>query len=273
MSRFILSLSAAAVLLCAGCTLLPSGWRPFGTPLTKERKIVAREAAAKDDVLAGAQEDVHKVVVSLASAPADSRPVQVAKDFAAEAQTLLDGANGVPTVGTQAKWNDLVQRLMSIDTTIRIPAEAERHNDSERMGTLANRLADAVTDREKAEAKVRDYAAQNEHLADMVRKVFWIGGLLVALWLLSQVLAIGSRFTPALAGASKLVNAVAAPAMAYVAGRAEDGLTRIGSAIAEVRQKMPQVAEQVVSLIDAHADADHQAIIAKAATEAGAPPP
>ena len=199
--------------------------------------------------------------------------MQVAKDFMAEAQELLDQANGVPTVGVAAEWHDLVNRLLSVDTTIRFKAEAERHDDSERMAGLANRLADATSDKEKAEAKARDYAAKNEHLADLVRKAIWIVGALAAFWLLSQLLSIGSRFLPALAGASKLVNAVAAPAVSFIAHRAEDGLKRIGRGIADIRKKMPQAAEQVVSLIDAHTDADHQSIIAKAATEAGAPPP
>jgi len=273
MRRILLASSVALVLLLVGCSIFPSGWRPFGTPLTQEKKVQAKEDAAKNDVLKGAQEDVHKANTALESAPADNRSVQVAKDFTGEAQALLDQANGAPTAGVQTQWHDIVARLLSVDTTIRVKAEAERRSDAERMGGVADRLADAVGAKEKAEAKVRDYAVKNEHLADLVRKAAWILGILAAFWLLGQLLSIGSRFTPALAGASKLINGVVAPAVSFAAHRAEEGLVRVGRGLAEVRQKLPQVAEQVVGLIDAHADADHQAIISKAATEAGGPPP
>lgn len=256
----------ACALLLTGCGL-PSSWRVFDTPLERQEKRVAQESQARNHVLAGAQAAAHQTVLALESAP-PSRATEVAMDFAAEAQTLLDQAQGAPLAGDVARWQGLVDRLLSDNQEIRTSAERERVKDREAIAAVADKLAQATAARVRAEAQVREYAKENERLADMVRKAFWIVGGLAGLWLASQALAIAARFNPALAGVSGLVNGIAAPAVQFAASRAQQGLHRIGTALATVRREAPAVAAQVIPYLDAETDRDHQAEIRRAAEAA-----
>lgn len=119
------ALAAIAVaLLLAGCAL-PSGWRPWGTPLTKAAKREGQENSARSVVLDHAQAAVHQAVLALDSAP-PGRAVTVASDFASEAQALLDQAQGAPLAGDVQKWQAVVSRLLSENAEVRAGAERER---------------------------------------------------------------------------------------------------------------------------------------------------
>lgn len=271
MKRSLLTILTLAAAL-AGCNWIPSGARIFGTPLTRVESKEAKEDTARNAVLRGAQEAVHKAGDALASA-GDDRPAVVARDFVSEAQALLDQSLGTPPAGTVAEWRNLVNRLLSENAEIRQAAERERRDDAERISEIATKLADATAARAAAEAKVREYAAENERIADMLRKMVWFVGAIAGLWLLGQVLAIAGRFNPALAGVSAVVNTVAAPGVQFIASRAQTGLQRVGEGMALIRRKLPEAAEKVAELMNQRADDDHQTIIGNAASAAGGGPP
>lgn len=252
-------------LLLAGCVGLPSSWRPFGTPLTREAKRASEESQARSDVVVGAQAAVHQAVMALQAAPA-SRAVEVATDFATEAQTLLDQAQGAPRAGDVARWQSLVDRLLSENAEIRKAADREREKNRESVAAMADKLAEATAAKVRAEQKVREYAAENERLADWIRKAIWIGGALLGVWILGQVLAVASRFNPAFAGASAVVNGVAAPAVQFVANRAHEGLRRVGKGMKTLRTLAGDKADELIERsFDGVTDDDHQRAIASGA--------
>ncbi|MBM3851592.1 MAG: hypothetical protein FJ399_00390, partial [Verrucomicrobia bacterium] len=84
------------ILALAGCTLWPSTWRLGGSPLDKQVKTQQQLAVAQGQAVAHAQAAVHKAGTALEAAPADNRPVALARDLVAEAQSLLDQAKGAP---------------------------------------------------------------------------------------------------------------------------------------------------------------------------------
>ena len=255
----------ALALLCvlAGCAL-PSGWRPWGTPLTKVEKRETQETNARGAVLDHAQAAVHQAVLALDAAP-PGRAVTVASDFASEAQALLDQAQGAPLAGDVQKWQTIVTRLLSENAEVRAGAEREREKARSATAEMAEKLAGATAARVRAEQQVREYAKDNERLADMIRRVVWIGGGLAALWLAGQVLTIAARFNPALSGIAGAVNMVAAPAVQYAAARAQTGLARVGEALAQAREQIPDAAKHFTMLLNEATDRDHQQHIASAA--------
>jgi hypothetical protein len=243
---------------------LPSGWKFWGTPLTRADSTAAKLDAQQAAAIGAAQEATHKANAALSFAP-ESRPVTVARDFVQEARSLLDQVAGAPKVGDEAAWRDLVARLLSENEAIRLKAETERREDAEEVASLSAKLAKLEVAKEASDAKVAEYAKDNERLADIVRKFYWIAGSLAVLWLLSQVLTFAARFNPALAPFAGVVNAVVAPALARARARAVEGLEAVGAGLREARQVMGSTVEQVVVYLDEKADKEHKDIIAKAA--------
>ena len=96
----------SAMLLLSGCVGLPSGWKFWGTPLTRMESKQEDVSAAQLQATRAAQELIHKTTAALSHAPA-SRPVEVASSFAQEARTILDQAVGAPSVGDSAEWRGL----------------------------------------------------------------------------------------------------------------------------------------------------------------------
>jgi len=264
--RRSVQLAVLSTLLLSGCIGLPSSWKFWGTPLTSAAKTEAKLDAQQAAAIGAAQEAAHKTAAALPFAP-PSRPVEVARDFAQEARSLLDQVAGAPKVGDEAAWRDLVSRLLSENEAIRLKAENERREDAEEVAELSAKLARIEAAKEASDAKVAEYAKDNERLADIVRKFYWIAGGLAALWLLSQVLTFAARLNPALAPFAGVVNAVAAPALARARARAVEGLEAVGKGLREARQVVGTVAERVVDHLDANTDREHQAVIARAAKE------
>jgi hypothetical protein len=252
-----------------GC-MLPSGWRVSDTALETVQKKEAKEAQVRAQVIQGAQEAAHKSAMALAAA-APSRATTVATDFAAEATALLDQAVGAPKAGDLSSWRDLVSALLSDNAAIRQKAEAQRSSDAERMADLSDKLAASAAATARAEAQVREYARENERLADLVRKALWIGGGLAGLWLLAQLLSIAARFSPALGGVASVVNAIATPATQYALSRAQALPARIGAFMNDVRAAGDGLADRVTPLLDAVTDADHQEQIRRAALSSRSP--
>ncbi len=232
--------------------------------MTQAAKIEERLSDAQLEALKKGQEAAHKANAALASAP-PSRHVEVATDFAQEVQRILDQLAGAPKVGDEAAWRDLVARLLSENEAIRLKAEEERREDAEEVATLSAKLAKLEAAKEASDAKVAEYAKDNERLADIVRKFYWIAGSLAALWLLSQVLTFAARFNPTLAPFAGVVNAVAAPALARARARAVEVLEAVGAGLREARQAIGSTVEQVVVYLDEKADKEHKSIIARAA--------
>lgn len=265
MKKNLLPLLLTAVLcLMAGCLALPSGWRPFGSPLDKVEKKQADEATAKDKARKGAQGALHKAENALNQA-GDSRPVVVARGFVFEARSLLDQSEGTPSATDLAAWQDLTNRLLSENADIRAGAERQRDADSREIGRISDRLAAATAATARANAKAMDYARESEATADLLRKVYWIALGLGVLWAVGQVLAVVAKLNPAFGLASTVVNGIAAPAVAWAQKRAETGLRKVGQAIADAKAAAPEIATRFVQFLDPHADTDHQKIISTAA--------
>lgn len=256
-------LVGCAVLL-AGCVGLPSGWSPFKTPVEKFDKKAAQQAEAQVSALQQARAAVHQAWMALQTGTSE-RAREVADNFLRDGKALMDQVLGAPTLAQETAWRDLVVRLMSENAAIRAKAENERRADAARAAEAADKLAALTAEKERASAKVREYALENERLADMVRKVVWVGGGLAGLWILGQVLALVARFNPALGGISAAVNAVAAPAVQYAYNRAQTGLQKVGEGMAAVRTQLPEVAEKIRGLMNQATDSDHQQVIGGAA--------
>jgi len=260
-----------ACLLLTGCALIPSSLRIGGTPLDRVEAKEVKQTAAQTKLLKASQEAAHKADVALAAAP-ESRPVDVARDFTAEAVAGLDQALGAPAAGDAAQWKDLVRRLLSENEQIRTKADKERGADREEIAKLGDKYASAVAATERAEAKNREYERKIEGLADIVRKAIFVGGAVVGLWLLSQLLSIAARFNPAFSAAASIVSGIAAPATQFALTRAKAGLAKVGEAIAGAEKHAPEVAAKIREYVDAAADSDHKAEIAAGCIAAGGTP-
>lgn len=252
----------STLILLAACSLIPSGWRLGGSPLDKNERAQAKLDVAKDNAVMGAQAAVHKAGLALQQAPADNRPVAVARDFVAEAQALLDQAKGVPTFADESTWRELVAGLVSENAAVRSAAERQRAADVASNAELSHRLAAATANSERANQRALSYARESEDLADFARKLklgfFAIVGLLV----LGTVLSFAARFVPALGLAAKLVNGVVAPGITFAAHRAQAGLARVGQGMARLRGMADNAEDLIERAFDGVTDADHQQLIA-----------
>lgn len=196
------------LLLFTGCSIFH--WHPFGTPLTREAKAQANQAQARVNVLGKVQELVHETGEVLEVAP-DSPAVLEARDFNADAQALIDQSQGAPSAGDVAKWRDLALGLLSADAGERKAAQLERARQRDQIGQVSSRLVDTSVKLAKSEAKVAAYAADNERLADWIRRALWVGGAIVVFIFLGNILAFAAKFYPPLAVASHVVNGLATP--------------------------------------------------------------
>lgn len=257
---------AALILSVVGCTLWPSTWRLGGSPLDKNERTQKQLDARQGEAVAHAQAAVHKAGTALQSAPADNRPVVVARDFLAEAAALLDQAKGAPTAADSAAWRELVAGLLSDNAQTRAAAERERATQLASTHALAERLAEATAKAERANARALDYAREREELADFAGKLKLGFFAIIGLFVLGTILSIAARFFPAFGLASKVVNSVVAPGITFAAHRAQEGLRRVGQGMATLRKIIPQTADDLIERsFDSVTDEDHQAAIARGA--------
>jgi len=266
-------LPTLVLLAITGCSLIPSGWRIGGSPLKKEQKLEAAKAQTREKLLLGAQEASHKANLALAEVKSTERPLLLSLDFSLQAQDLLDQSLGIPPADQVAAWRNLVGRLVSDNAQIRQQAESERTADAKEIGLLSERFAQATAATQRANTRALDYAKESEGLADFARKLKLGFFGLVGLIALGTILSLVARFFPAFSLASKVVNSVVAPGITFVANRAEEGLKRIGQGMASLRTTLPGAEALIAQHFNVVTDADHQAIIAAAATAAGAGPP
>jgi len=264
------SFAALAIIFAvAACSLIPSSWRIGGSPLDKNEKAQAKQQQAQQAAVTGAQAAVHQAGIALAAAPVDNRAVAVGRDFVAEAQLLLDQANGAPTYNDAAKWRELVNGLLSDNASVRKAAEKQRATDAALTGDLAQRLAAATAAAERANDRALTYARESEDLADFARKLKLGFFCLIGLMVLGTVLSLAARFYPALGLASNVVNAAVAPGITFLAHRAQTGLVRVGQGLAKLRTIAGDAAEDLIERsFDGVTDADHQSLIAAGAKAA-----
>lgn len=254
-----------ATALLAGCTIWPSNWRIGGSPLDKNERAQAKLTAAQEKAVLGAQAAVHKAEMSLVAAPVDNRPVNVARDFVAEARLLLDQAKGAPTYAQEMEWRELVAGLLSENSAVRAAAEKQRASDVATTSDLAHRLANATAAAERANTRALDYAHERDGLADFAGKLKLGFFALIGLLILGSVLSLAARFMPALGLASKVVNGIVTPGITFAAHRAQLGLSKVGQGMARLRQLTTSGEDLIERAFDGVTDADHQAVIAAGA--------
>ncbi len=272
MPRVLRSGALLLLLLIAGCSLIPSTWRIGGSPLDKAEKKETAKTVAREQVLQGAQAAVHKSNLALDAITTPDRPALVAQEYGLQAQDLLDQALGVPPEANIAAWRNLVRRLISENAQIREQAEKDRAAGGRELSRISERFAQATAAAQRANTRAIEYARESEGFANFARKLklglFAIVGLLV----LGSVLSLVARFVPALGLAAQVVNGLVAPGITYVAGRAQEGLARVGQGMANLRKLTTGADDLIERAFDGVTDADHQRIIAAAAKAAAGPP-
>jgi HPt (histidine-containing phosphotransfer) domain-containing protein len=271
MSRRYTILALFAVFALAGCAFVPNALKFGGNPLDKVDKQKAKVEEKRAELVNTLQGNIHKAKEAMESAHTERRD-EVVSDFLTESQAIIDQVNGAPAAKDASEWSSLVRRLLSENATIRAKAQAERDSDRENMAALSQNLARVEEKLITVQAKADEYAKERDRIADVLVKICWVVGGLAGLWVLGQVLSVAARLNPAFAGASAVVNAVAAPAVQYVATRAQkqanDVLSRVGTFMAEVDKKLPDVATRIEELMDGAVDDAHKAEIRSARVNA-----
>jgi hypothetical protein len=280
--------ACALCLLLAGCVgdrtggavwWNPTTWASRGAPAAADRAAArvdtarTAEQVAADAAVQSAHKEFAKTDLALAAAP-DSRPVALARRTTANGLGLLDQVRPL-TAAESAEIRQLVADLLSENAATVAAAEARQRTAEERLAAAGRDLEAARAKLEQREAELtkangnlREAYDRENALANKVRNFWFIIGGLVVLWILGNVLSVAARFHPGLAGVSRIVNGVTAPAFAFAEARAADGLQRVGHALAKVKAAMPEAADKLVTIFDNETDRDHQRAIGAAANTA-----
>lgn len=257
----------------------PTTWASRAAPAAADRAAAkvdtarAAEDKAADEAVHAAHLEFTKTGLALAGAP-ESRPVALARRTTANGLGLLDQVRPL-TATESAEVRQLVADLLSENAQTVAAAEAKQRTAEEKLAAAGKELEEARAKLERREAELskangqlREAYDRENALANKVRNFWFIIGGLCLLWVLGNVLSVAARFNPGLAGVSRIVNGITAPAFAFAEARAADGLQRVGQALAKVRQAMPEVAEKIVPIFDNETDRDHQRAIGAAANTA-----
>lgn len=264
-----------AVLLVAalfGACLAFSGCSLWGTPVAKQEQAERKLAESDAALVTEAQKEVAGVKESLAAAPS-SRPVEVAKDAATRADSLLAQANGPLPAAEVAKRIAIVQGQLSEEVARRESAERALAAERADAAALSRENAGLKAEVAKAAEATKAWALERDETARKWERLwFWIytaAGVYAASILLpiAANLFSGGSAGPVLSLASKAVGWVSAPAIQWTKDRAVGGLTRVGQALEEFRQDAPAMAAKITRHFDSATDADHQAIIGAAARD------
>lgn len=216
----------AFVLLFSGCSVFP--WHPFGTPISKAEKAAEKVEVASQKALSSAQEATHKFNYAIREAKlGNPLALDVAIDQGRIAETLLDQVLGQPKVGDENRWRELIMGLVSENEKIRKAAQAQNEKNFSEVSKLAQVLEEKSQALDAANKKAVDYAAELQSFKDKFFKVLWIGGALVGLYFLGQILQFLANFNPAFETAANAVNAVVSPALHSAASKARKSAARI----------------------------------------------
>lgn len=266
----------SCLILLAGCTSVgkrrlwtiwnPATWGADKATQLENARTDTREA--QDGLIAISQELYLAAEIELEADPAPSPFVARALGYQRRASTSLAAAVGPVAPDRVATIERMVHDLRS-----QLANEVARGQQA--LARYDRHAGELVADKRKAEARAAELEAnlgeayrENRALANQVRNFWFIVIGLGFLFVAGNVLALLSRFIPALAPISTAVNAVATPALAFAHARATAGLQRVGRAITTVREKMPEVADRLTDILDAETDEDHQTVIRYAAKTA-----
>jgi hypothetical protein len=264
-------LAAIALLLAlSGCATAPTGsgaswWNPLTWGGSQAARVEKRQAALVGNeaaLITAAQAETAKTTVALDAAPA-GHEVEVAKRTNRNVAALLDAANGPLTFGKLKEAREIAEGLLART----VEAERDQARAEARAADLSAENAELKARLETATGKLQVAYEKERALANKWRNLVWIAGGLFALWLVAQVLATAARFNPALGGVATVVNGLVNPALAVAHSRAVDGLHRIGRGMAQIRAKLPEVAERVETIFVGETDEEHQKHISYAAPD------
>jgi len=209
------------VLFLSGCSILPSGWNPFGTPLSRVETATAKQEQAQSKVLGAVQEEVHKASHAVQIAKdQNEHGLPVAQQHLQAAKTLLDQVLGPPVLATEQRWRELIDRQTSQDAEVRKLADKESQKRLDQIGKLSQDLQNRDSALEVANQRAQEYAKELQGFKDVVLKIGWVIGAFFALYFLGQILQFAANFNPAFGTASNFVNAVVSPALHSAAYKA-----------------------------------------------------
>lgn len=219
-------------LFLGGCSIIPSGWNPFGTPISRVEKAETKQEQAQGKVLGAVQEEVHKASHAIQAAQ-NSNPhgLQVASQHVQAAKTLVDQALGPPVLATEQKWRDLVARQTSLDEEVRKIADKESQKRLEQIGKLSQELQNRDAALEVANQRAQEYAKELQGFKDVVLKIAWVVGGFFVLYFLGQILQFAANLNPAFGTASNFVNAVVSPALHSAAWKARKAAAAAAAAV------------------------------------------
>lgn len=229
-----------AALLClflTGCSIIPSGWNPFGTPVSRVQKAEEKADTAERKVLVAVQEEVHKADHAVSAAQAGNpHGLNVAQQHVRAARSLVDQALGAPPFVTEQKWRELIDRQTSLNEEVRQIADKETAKRLEQIGKLSQDLQSKDAALAAAQEKANEYAKELQVFKDFVLKIAWVVGALFALYFLGQILQFLANRNPAFGTASNFVNAVVSPAMHLAAYRARKAAAAAAEALRQKEQ-------------------------------------
>jgi hypothetical protein len=208
------SLLLAAALFLQGCSLVPSVWNPFKTPVEKAEVAEKKLEEAQTKALVAAQESAYKTLAAVTKAEAgNTHALAVALGHSRTSVQLLDQALGYPTVESQRRWQDLIDRQTSLDEKVRTVATEENEKNLKQIGKLSEELQKRDIAANAANERARQYAGELQSFKDSVLKIGWVVGGLFALYFLGQILQFLANLNPAFGTAANVVNAVVSPAL------------------------------------------------------------
>lgn len=273
--RFFFALLACMVLL-AGCTSAgkrrlwtiwnPATWGADKATLLENARTETRHA--QDGLIAISQELYLAAQMEMEADPAPSEHLTRALQLQRRGTNSMAQAIGPVPPDRVATLQQMLQDLRSQLANEVARGQRELDRFDRQAGEL---VADKRAAEEKAarlEANLGEAYRENRALANQVRNFWFLVIGLGVLFIGGNLLALLSRFIPALAPISTAVNAIATPALAFAHSRATNGLQRVGRAITAVRTRMPEVADRLTDILDAETDEDHQTVIRYAAETA-----
>ena len=147
----------------------------------------------RDTVLRRAQSETTVAAIALRSAPF-SRPVEIAREATASAESMQAQALGPIQEGERQKLEKLVADLQSEVVAVRAAAEKQRDNDAIRAARESVKLSAASARVDDLNDKLASAYQREKALGDLVRKVVWgciglgvLAVILGAAWLYLQI--------------------------------------------------------------------------------------
>lgn len=285
--KILLTILLVSSVLLPGCSSQPVKvwWNPltWGTNRAATvQQLGARQDTNSDKLNGEAMREVFKTGEVLKAAPAENRAVQVAIRTNANAYSLLALANGPLGLDAIQADRETITQLLSANADLRASGEKAQARAETAQAGLSKENEELRAAMTEAQKKLATGYESERKLANTVRNFWFVVGGLVFLLILGRLLSFASQFVPALSGAARVVNGLAAPALEAAEARARAGLQNVGAGLAAVRARLPALLEEVKHLpdgaarleekltrtLDSKLDTDHQLVIGAAANTA-----